>query len=247
MKLLFFIILFLLVKIGASQKPINFSFWNKQFNSTFSIDEKDFGYISFENKFFLKEWNNKLFVIDKKIKKGRLSYLFSQRGNSNFSSNKTSISYAQKMSPKLDMGLCLEYTFFQQSQVKKNPKLLSPNFGVSYKHSKLNNFYFSIYNLGVNYDNNGIPNSLLIFWNHYLNNNYSFSTGFNTEKESLYVNFGFHYFHSDRFKFTIGVNSSETPIEFAFSFSYKAIEFLIQNNYHQILGISNQLGIAYKW
>lgn len=247
MKCQFLVVALLITKIGLCQEPINFSFWNKKFNPTFSIDEKNFSYLSFENKFLLKEWNNKLFGYDKKTKKGRLNCLFSQRGNSNFSSNKASIGYAQKMSPKLNLGLSLEYTFFQQSEIKQNPKLLSPTFGISYKNSKLNYFYSSLYNSGINYHNNGLPNCLLIFWNHYLNNKSSFSTGCTTEEDNLYFAFAFHYFHSDPFKFTLGVNSSETPIEFAFSCSFKEMEFLFQNNYHQILGFSNQIGIAYKW
>jgi len=247
MKFQFCIVVLLFIKIGFTQEPIHFSFWNKQFNPSFSIDEKNFSYISFENKFLLKEWNKKLFGYDKKTKKGRIHCLFAQRGNPNFSSNKASISYAQKMSPKLNLGLSLEYIFFQQSEIKDNPKLLSPNFGVSYKHSKLHSLYFSIFNSGINYHNNGLPNSLLIFWNYYLNDKYSFSTGCSTEKENLYLAYAFHYLHSKRFKFTLGVNSSERPIEFAFSCCFKEMEFLFQNNYHQILGFSNQIGIAYKW
>lgn len=247
MKGLFFLVGLIYMNITLSQKPIHFSFWNTRHNPTFSINEPNFTYILYENKFFLKEWNNKLVGTDIKTKKGRISMHFAQRGNYNFSSNKTSIGYVQKMSPKLNLGLSVEYTFFHQAEIKNNPALLTPTFGITYKHSELNTFYSSLYHSGIIFHNNGLPNCLLVFWNHKINESSSFSTGCITENEMVIGSFGFNYFYSDCIKFTIGINSSEIPIEFAFTCSLKSFEFLLQNNYHQKLGTSNQIGLAYKW
>ena len=247
MKGLFFLLGLIYVKITFSEEPIYFSFWNTQLNPTLSINEPNFTYIRYENKFFLKEWNNKLVGTDCKVKKGRINIHLAQRGNYNFSSNKTSIGYAQKMSPKLSMGLSLEYTFFHQAEIKNNPSLLTPTFGITYKYSELNSFYSSLHHSGIIFHNNGLPNSLLVFWNHQINEYSSFSTGCITENKMVIGAFAFNYFYLDNMKFTMGINSSEIPIEFAFSFSLESFEFLLQNNYHQKLGISNQIGIAYKW
>tara|TARA_Y100001968_G_C19149386_1_gene615409 strand:+ start:66 stop:773 length:708 start_codon:yes stop_codon:yes gene_type:complete len=235
------------MKITFSQEPILFSFWNKQLNPTFSLNEKNFTYIQYENKFLLKEWNNKLVGAGITTKKGRINMHFSKRGNNNFSNNKTSIGYAQKMSPKLNLGLSLEYTFFQQAEIKNNPALLTPTFGIAYKHSEINSFYSSLYHSGIIFHNNGLPNCLLVFWNHQINEYSSFSTGCITENGTVIGSFGFNYFYLDNMNFTLEINSSETPIEFAFTCSLKSFEFLIQSNYHQNLGCSNQIGIAYKW
>ena len=217
MKGLFFVFAVIHMKMVFSQEPIQFSFWKKQNNPTFSINEKNFTYILYENKFLLKEWNNKLIGVDVKTKKGRINMNFAQRGNVNFSSNKTSIGYAQKMSPKLNLGISLEYTFFHQAEIKNNPKLLTPTIGITYKYSELNYFYSSLYHSGIIFHNNGLPNCLFIFWNHKINNNSSFSSGCKTENETIFASFSYNYFHSENMKFTLGINSSETPIEFAFS------------------------------
>ena len=247
MKGLLFLVVMLYVKMTFSHEPIHFSFWNKHSNPTFSINEKNFGYVLYENKFLLKEWNNTLVGGGFKIKKGRITTHFAQKGNTNFSCNRASVGYAQKMSPKLNLGLSFEYTFFQQAEIKDNPILLTPTFGITYKHSELNSFYSSLYHSGIIFHNNGLPNGLLVFWNHQINEYSSFSTGCITENGMVIGSFTFNYFYLDNMKFTMGINSSEIPIEFAFTCSLKSFEFLLQNNYHQKLGISNQIGLAYKW
>tara|TARA_Y100001933_G_C18971071_1_gene552571 strand:+ start:801 stop:1508 length:708 start_codon:yes stop_codon:yes gene_type:complete len=235
------------MKMVFSQEPIQFSFWNKEINPAFSINETNLAYVLYENKFLLKEWNNKLIGLDIKTKDGRINMHFGQKGNINFSSNKTSVGYAQKMSPKLNLGLSVEYTFFHQREIKKNPALLTPTFGINFKQSELNSFYFSIYNSGIIFHNNGLPNSLIIFWNHQVNDNSSFSLGSITENQMIYASFAFHYFYMDSVKLTFEINSSEIPVNFAITCSLKSFEFLLENNYHQKLGISNQIGLAYKW
>ncbi len=249
MKFIYFLIGILFSKSILSQNlvPVHLSFWNKTVNPTFSINEKSLAYLTYENKFYLKQWNNKIVGAEVKTEKGRFNWFYSQRGNTNFSSNKTSLGYTQKMSPKLNLGVCFELTFFTQAEVNNNPKLITPTFGLNYKQSNNNSFYSSLYNSGIIFHNNGLPNCLLLFWNHIINPESSFSLGYIQDQKEPIAVFIYNYFYNKDFKFSLGVNSSEIPIVFSLVYSLKSLEFLIQNTYHQKLGISTQIGLAYKW
>ena len=43
------------------------------------------------------------------------------------------------------------------------------------------------------------------------------------------------------------VNSTDYPIQFVSNWIYKDWEIRLFNRFHQKLGLSNQLGLAYSW
>lgn len=243
------IILFLLLKsLYIHSKDSQISFWNFTYNPVYGIDTESLAYCSFENKYWINEWNNKTAGVLVKAEENTMQFQFEQRGNLKFSQNQIIGSYSKILSPKLKMGMGLQFFFIQQAEIRQINGLLKPFFGFSHKFNNQNTFFCSISNYKFNPNRSEVPDQINGQWLHHFSKKLK---GAITIETGIYNSFitrissTFDPYHE--LSFFLEVNSTESPIQFTSNWMCKNWKIRLFSGFHQKLGLSNQLGLAYSW
>lgn len=247
MKLILSFIFSIIVTVSTGQTSASINLWNKALNPVYQYDSPTTTFFKLENKYFIKEWNNKSIGLDLKSKKGRVIALVSQQGNRHFSRNIGLVGYAQEMSPKLQLGLSINYGYIQQIEFDKNPKIIFPTFGMKYSLSERDDVYSSITNEWINGATNQLPNSILLYWDHTISKNSKVTLGAKSMTDLTQISGSYNHSLNENISLCIQINSSPAPIITFFYLNLTGIDIYLQNEYHQQLGISNSIGAAYKW
>lgn len=245
-KYLFFFMVLLNHKSWANL-AIN-SFWNATYNPVFSIQDAKAAFCALENKYWITEWNNKAVGINFQKKEKYLLFQFEQKGNSKFAQNRISCAFSKVLSPKLAMGLGGQIVYFHQAEFPTFNAHFKPFWGLSFTLNEDHIFYCSLSNQDFSSNRSEIPDQLNTQWRYSIIEVFSSVISIET---GFYRPFTFRVFGIlqplPSLNLCLEINSSESPIQFITNWKTKHLEYQLLNGYHQKMGVSNQLGIAYLW
>ena len=86
--------------------------------------------LSYENQFLLTELSNKTVIVTAPIKSGTIAVSFNQFGYSSFNENRLGIAYGMRLSPKISMGVQLNYLNTRLGDGYGKTNALSGNIGI---------------------------------------------------------------------------------------------------------------------
>lgn len=223
------------------------NYWNLKGNPVFGIGEKSQIFTSYSNKYFLKEWNNKLVGGCWNKNGNSIQGVFLQKGNSKFSNNNTSLAYVKTLSPNFKLGIGVDVFFIQQMEFKSTPPIIKPYAGLSFQLDLKNEIFCSLSNPDLTPTKNEIPDQLNISWLHKREQlNFLFSGLGNQNGDLNFKVAGIYNLHK-KVNFSLEINSTDEPIFTSTQINLSNFAILIQYSYHQKLGLSNQIGLSYKW
>lgn len=247
MKLVLFLVFVFNTLLSFAQSSNAINIWNKHLNPVYGFHLPSNVHATVENKYFIKEFNNKTFCADFKTKKGRISTTLSQQGNKYYSRNISSIGFAKELSPAFQLGLSINYGYFQQMEFNQNPKIVFPTFGLKYSLSELNQVYSSITKKWQGKTMRGLPNSILLLWNHKVSNNSTLTLGTNSMINKMEINGSYNYSWKKLMILSLEINSSSNPVKTSFHLNLNSLSIYYESSYHQQLGLSSKIGIGYLW
>lgn len=242
------IILILFKSLNSKANYTSVSFWDFAYNPIYGIVDKNIVYCSFENQYWINEWNNKTLGVAINNKEYSVQFQLEQRGNSKFSQNQLLGSYSKSLSPKLKLGIGVQFFFIQQAEIHEFNGLLKPFFGFSYKLDNFNTLFCSISNYEFNPNRSEVPDQINGQWLHYFSKK---AKGLISIETGIYNDFNFRisgiFQPHKQLNLCLEVNSTDSPIQFISNWIVKDLEIRLLNGFNQRLGISNQLGLAYSW
>lgn len=220
--------------------------WNTN-TSLFHHSHENKSYITYENLFFLKEMNQKTVGTFFSKNKSGINCRYSKWGNINYNQNLISTSYIKSINPQLKISVGCQAFQINQLETSPSPLVLKPNFGLRYEIDESSNLFLAVHNQAFLYSKYNYPDLISIFWEYKISEIISSLTSFNQTLNQRIWSVGLNFTVKNDFDFFFQVENSESPVSCISQFRLKKIDLMIGNKFHQKLGISNQLGIAFRW
>lgn len=238
------LLILLMITIWSNVNAQEFFLANNQFSTPFfnpkiSRFNIDFYY---QNKYFIKEWNNKGTAITYQNNKSVLHLQFYRKGNNKFSDNIFKFIYHYNLSPKFKLSIGSKTQTIQQQEYKTviNPILPFLNLSV------IPNKNYEINISGQTSVNSRIPDEVHTLLRRKLNNKLKLLIGFEfSTKQQLNFESGIVYQIKKKLDVELNINTSNTPILFAVRYKLKHQSIIISSEFHEKIGQS--LGVQIQF
>lgn len=225
--------------------------WSAQHNQAGLGFVREFGAgVSYENRFLLKEISVRGGVAALPIKAGTFGLCITNFGYSQYSENKYSLSFAKAFGDKFSVGIALDYLSTHIAEGYGNKGVAAGEFGIQAKPLKGLTLAAHVFNPTraklAAYNNERLPT---IFR---LGGCYSFSDkvivaleGDKDLTKKAEFKAGIEYHAVKEFYLRLGVSTQPTLSTFGFGLNIRQLKIDVSASYHQVLGISPQLGLSY--
>lgn len=212
-------------------------------------NHNNFGFVQYNDLYFVQELNIKSAAIHLKLDSNSLLLHYTQQGGTQFGKQCINGFYTYLLSPHLKVGIGAKVRFWNQQKYELRYQI-TPNAGVFYKINHKNTFSVSIANKqGLHYNANGyLPNTFYFDWQRVLNKKLIVGVGMQqcVYKPSI-VSLNANWFAVEELGINFTLQNNEYPFEFGIIYAFKSIVLNIQTNLHEVLGVSNQIGMVYQW
>ncbi len=205
----------------------------------------------YENRFLLKELSIKGGAIAVPVKGGTFGLCITSFGYSQYSENKYSLSFSKSFGNKLSAGIALDYLSTKIADGYGSRGAFAAEAGIIAKPLKGLTFGAHVYNPTrakiTTYNNETLPTIIK------LGAEYAFSDkvliAIETDKDisqKAIFKAGIEYKIVKEFYLRAGISTKPVLSSFGFGINIKNFKIDIATTYHQILGISPQLGLTYN-
>lgn len=206
--------------------------------------------VYYENRFLLKELSVRGAAVAVPIKAGTFGLCVTNFGYSAYNENKYSLSFAKSFGNKLSAAVAMDYLTTHIAEGYGNTGALAAEAGIIAKPVK--NLTIGVYVFNPtrakvsDYDNERLPTIIR------LGGDYNFSDrvtlAIETDKDiaqKAEFKAGLEYKAVKEFYLRIGVSTNPGLTCFGFGINLKNFKMDVSATYHQVLGISPQLGLSY--
>ena len=239
------LLLLITIAIFTSVKAQDFFLADNQLSSSFFNPSKaklkvDFYY---QNKYFIKEWNNKGASVTYKQTKSVFHFQFLRKGNRNFSNNAFKFLYYYKLSPKFSISIGNKTQTIQQIEYKTAIVPILPFLNLSVV--PLNDYELNISTQTS--VNSRIPDEFHLLLKRKLNNKLKLLIGSNLSVlNKLNIESGLVYQIKKKLDFELNINTSSSPISFAFRYKLNHQSLIISSVFHENIGPSLGVQLQFK-
>jgi hypothetical protein len=206
----------------------------------------------YENRFQVKELGLAAAVFILPVKKGTFALSYRQFGYTDYSENKAGLAYAMKIGERVSAGIQVNYQTLRLGDVYGSKSLLTAELGLQAKLSKELTMGVHLYNpLRVNITESPleyVPTILRVGLD------YRFSDKLFVAAEVLkdidhpiVFKTGAEYRLHEMFSLRAGLSTNPVLNTFGFGLYLKNFVFDIAAGYHQVLGITSQAGISFRF
>jgi hypothetical protein len=206
----------------------------------------------YENRFLTKEISVKGGAVAVPIKSGTFGLCITNFGYSQYSENKYSLSFAKAFGEKFSAGIAMDYLTTKIAEGYGNKGVLAAEAGIIARPIKGLSIGAHVFNPTRSkisaYDNERLPTIIR------LGADYNFSdkvtVAVEAQKDIKYkaeFKAGIEYKAVKELYLRIGVSTNPTLSSFGFGLNLKNLKIDVSASYHQVLGISPQLGLSYTF
>ncbi len=225
--------------------------WSAQHNQAGLGFVRDYSAgVYYENRFLLKELSIKGAAIAVPVRAGTFGLCITSFGYTQYSENKYSLSFAKAFGNKLSAGIALDYLSTKIAEGYGSRSVFAAEAGIIAKPLKNLAIGAHVYNPTraklSSYNDERLPTIIR------LGADYSFSDkvilAIETEKDiaqKALFKAGMEYKAVKEFYLRIGIATNPTLSSFGFGINLKNLKIDFAANYHQVLGISPQVGLSY--
>lgn len=226
-------------------------------NSAFRVSETavvaanhdNFALITYQDIYFIKQLNVKSAAVHFKLDSNSILLHYQQQGTAEFGKNVLRAFYTKLLSPNVKLGIGGTIRFWNQREYQLKQQI-SPTVGLFYNLNSYNNLVISISNeQALHYNENGyLPNTFFCDWQRKVNSKLYLGIGLqqNISKPSM-LSLNANWFIVDALGLNLALTNHEKPLAFGFIYTNKNIMLNIQTHFHEVLGLTNNVGILYKW
>ncbi len=226
--------------------------WSAQHNQAGLGFVRDYaGGVYYENRFLLKELSIKGGAVAVPVKGGTFGLCITSFGYTQYSENKYSLSFAKSFGNKLSAGIAIDYLSTKIAEGYGSKSVVAAEAGIIAKPIKNLTIGVHIYNPTrskiASYNDERLPTIIR------LGGDYNFSNkvilAIETEKDiaqKAIFKAGIEYKVAKEFYLRAGIATNPTLSCFGFGVNLKNLKIDLSANYHQVLGISPQLGLSYS-
>lgn len=208
--------------------------------------------VYYENRFLLKEISVRGAAVALPIKAGTFGLCITNFGYSQFSENKYSLSFAKAFGTKFSVGIAMDYISTRIAEGYGNKGAFAAEIGILAKPIKGLSIGAHVYNPTrakiAEYNDERLPTIIR------LGADYNFSDkvtlALETQKDiaqKAEFKAGIEYKAVKEFYLRIGISTNPTLSTFGFGINLKSFKMDVSASYHQVLGISPQLGLSYSF
>jgi hypothetical protein len=208
--------------------------------------------VFYENRFLVKELSVRAASVAVPIKGGTFGLCISNFGYSLYSENKYSLSFAKAFGEKVSGGIALDYLTTTIAEGYGTRGALAAEAGLQAKPVKNLIIGCHIFNPTraklADYNSERLPTIIR------LGGTYNFSNkviaALETEKDIAkkpQLKAGIEYAVVKELFLRIGVGTQPSLTTFGFGLNLKGLRIDLSANYHQVLGLSSQFGLAYTF
>ncbi len=209
--------------------------------------------VFYENRFLLKETGYAALSFVSPLPMGNIGVGISHFGYSLFQSSKISVGYAHKLFKSVSMGVNLDYIALHQSANYGNLNALNFELGLLAKPNENFSIGAHVFNpINLSYFENSdykMPIVIKLGFSYLFNKYLLFAveTGQAVNGHTPILRTGVEYLINEQFIMRTGV--SIKPVEYTFGFGYhsKIILFDIAYAYHEVLGSTPKISLAYEF
>ncbi len=208
--------------------------------------------VYYENRFLIKEISIRGAAVALPVKGGTFGLCITNFGYTLYNENKYSLSFAKAFGEKFSMGIAMDYLTTKIAEGYGSKGLLAAEVGMIAKPIKNLSIGVHVYNPTrakiASYNDERLPTIIR------LGADYSFSDkvilAIETRKDIAQkeeFRAGIEYKAVKEFYLRIGISTNPTLSCFGFGINLKNLKIDFAANYHQVLGISPQLGLSYNF
>jgi hypothetical protein len=208
--------------------------------------------VYYENRFLLKEISVRGATVALPIKGGTFGLAMSNFGYTAYSENKYSLSFAKAFGHRLSAGIALDYLSTKIAEGYGSKGVIAAEAGIVARPMKELSIAAHLFNPTrakvAEYNDERLPTVLR------LGAEYTFSdkvlVAVETQKdisEKAEFKAGIEYKVVKEFYLRIGISTNPVLSAFGFGINLKDLKVDISANYHQVLGISPQIGLSYTF
>jgi len=237
---------------GVANASVSFTdMWSSHHNQAGLGFVRNFsGGIYYENRFLVKELSIRAGCATLPVKAGTFGLAITNFGYSQYNENKYSLSFAKAFGEKLSIGIAMDYLNTKIAENYGSKGIFAAEIGIiaiPLKNLTIGAHFFNPTRSKIaDYNDERAPT---IFR---LGANYQFSKkvmlAIETEKDILMkavFKAGIEYKVVKEFYLRAGISTNPTLSSFGMGINLKQFKIDISANYHQVLGVSPQLGLSY--
>ena len=208
--------------------------------------------VFYGNSFLIKELSYNGFAITLPIKKGTFGFLYSSFGYQLYCESHTNLAYSLKLNKNFGVGISIDYLNTKIADLYGHANTITGSVGLTAKLTEQLLFSSHIYNPFktkiTNYNNEKIPTIFKLGAQYIISKKASILI--EAEKTSglkINIKSGIEYCPTSLIYLRVGAASYPTQASFGFGINYHNLKIDLSSMYHNILGISPQIGLSYSF
>jgi hypothetical protein len=208
--------------------------------------------VSYENRFLVKEISVRGGAVALPIKAGTFGLCITNFGYSQYSENKYSLSFAKTFGEKLSAAIAMDYLSTKIAEGYGNRGALAAEAGIIAKPIKGLTIGAHVFNPTrariSSYDDERLPTIIRLGADYMFSDKVRFAV--EAQKDIKYkaeFKAGLEYLPVKELYLRVGVSTNPTLSSFGFGLNLKNFKIDFAASYHQVLGISPQLGLTYTF
>lgn len=206
----------------------------------------------YENRFFVKELSQSGFAAAMPIKKGTFGLAYSSLGYKLYRESQLSLSYGMQLSEIISAGISIDYLNTKIADIYGQANAFTGSVGLTAKLLPQITVSTHIYNPFrakiTNYNNEKVP-TIYKFGAQYIFSKQVFlvAEAEKTSMQKINIKGGIEYKPSSLIYIRVGGSSYPTQAAFGVGVNYNGLKIDVSSMYHNILGLSPQVGLSYAF
>lgn len=207
--------------------------------------------VYYENRFMIKELGLKSAAFAVPVRTGAFGINVTNFGYTNYSQNKYNLSYAQAFGKKFSIGVGMDYMTTKIGEGYGSKGVFVAEIGLLAKPLKGLTIGAHLFNPShvqlADYNNERVPTIIRLGLNYNFSNRVIVAIEDQKDiSEKNIFKIGVEYMVVKEFYLRAGVSTNPNITSFGFGINLKHIKLDASANYHQVLGVSPQLGLLYS-
>jgi hypothetical protein len=206
----------------------------------------------YENRFFVKELSQSGFAVAAPIKKGTFGLSYSSMGYKLYRESQATLSYGMKLSDIVSAGIGIDYLNTRIADIYGQAHAVTGSIGLTAKILPQMIIATHIYNpiraKITNYNNEKVP-TIFKFGAQYIFSKKVFvvAEAEKTSAQKINVKAGIEYNPSSLIYLRVGGSCYPTQAAFGLGVNYNGLKIDLSTSYHNVLGLSPQIGLSYAF